>query len=133
MRLSHFLSWLVSIYSGGMLTCTLLFVQLHAQTPSSLSLVTALPFGGEALMATTQKEPWGVLGRQWRHRITLITKELHALFLTLKTFAADARNIHVRLHVDNYTAVSYINHMGGRKRLLNDLTRDIWPTIAGYG
>ncbi len=53
-------------------------------------------------------------------------KELHAAFLTLKTFAADARNVHVRLHVDNSTAVSYINHMGGRKRLLNDLTRDIW-------
>ena len=39
----------------------------------------------------------------------------------------NSRSIHVRLAVDNSTAVAYINNMGGvRSPLLDSLSRSIW-------
>ncbi|XP_056637712.1 uncharacterized protein LOC130445848 [Diorhabda sublineata] len=53
--------------------------------------------------------------------------ELKATFFGLKTFLKDLRNSHILLRIDNTTAVSYINRMGGVKyKYLNDLTKDIW-------
>ena len=42
-------------------------------------------------------------------------KELLATFLAVKTFAKSKRVRHIRLKVDNMTAVYYINHMGGTR------------------
>ena len=40
---------------------------------------------------------------------------------------SNSRSIHVRLAVDNSTAVAYINNMGGvRSPLLDSLSRSIW-------
>ncbi|XP_056639418.1 uncharacterized protein LOC130446918 [Diorhabda sublineata] len=53
--------------------------------------------------------------------------ELKAKFFGLKTFFKDLRNSQILLRIDNTTAVSYINRMGGVKyKYLNDLTKDIW-------
>lgn len=53
--------------------------------------------------------------------------ELLAVFLGLKCLAKNMRNCSILLRVDNTTAISYINRMGGIQFLhLNDLSRAIW-------
>ena len=54
-------------------------------------------------------------------------KELLAGFFAVKSFCVDRRNIHVRLNMDNTTAVAYINAMGGSKsKKCNSLARQVW-------
>lgn len=53
--------------------------------------------------------------------------ELLAVFLALQSFVSSKRSIHVRVALDNTTAVAYINAMGGMKSpYLNSLTKSIW-------
>lgn len=53
--------------------------------------------------------------------------ELLAVFFGLKCFARDIRNCSILLRIDNTTALSYINRMGGiQYPHLNNLTREIW-------
>ncbi|KAI8437968.1 hypothetical protein MSG28_010630 [Choristoneura fumiferana] len=53
--------------------------------------------------------------------------ELLAIYLGLKTLAKNLNNCAILLRVDNTTALSYINRMGGiQYPHLNDLTRQIW-------
>ncbi|KMQ87633.1 reverse transcriptase and recombinase [Lasius niger] len=53
--------------------------------------------------------------------------ELKAAFFGLTCFAADKQNCEILLRIDNITAVSYINRMGGMKYpKLNAITRKIW-------
>lgn len=53
--------------------------------------------------------------------------ELISIFLALKCFARDCSNCAILLRVDNTTAISYINRMGGIQfPHLNSLSRDIW-------
>lgn len=53
--------------------------------------------------------------------------ELLAVFLALKYFANDKSNCSILLRVDNTTAISYVNRMGGiRFPHLNSLSRQIW-------
>lgn len=53
--------------------------------------------------------------------------ELLAIFLALKSFASTYCNCSILLRVDNTTAISYINRMGGvRFPHLNELSKEIW-------
>lgn len=53
--------------------------------------------------------------------------ELLAAFLGLKSFCNDQRNIDILLRIDNTTAISYINRMGGIQLVhLNSVARQIW-------
>lgn len=53
--------------------------------------------------------------------------ELLAIFLGLKSFASNDSNCTILLRVDNTTAISYINRLGGIQfPHLNDLARNIW-------
>lgn len=53
--------------------------------------------------------------------------ELLSIFLALKCFVKDKSNCAILLRVDNTTAISYINRMGGIQfQHLNTLSRDIW-------
>lgn len=52
--------------------------------------------------------------------------ELKAAFLTLKTFCSSQQHQHICIFIDNTVAVNYINKQGGRKTLLNELTKEIW-------
>lgn len=53
--------------------------------------------------------------------------ELLAIFLALKSFVRDKNRIYILLRVDNKTAISYINRMGGiQYPHLNNLARTIW-------
>ena len=52
--------------------------------------------------------------------------ELKAAFLALKSICKDVNNEHVRLLLDNKTAIKYISSKGGRKEELNSLAKHIW-------
>ena len=53
--------------------------------------------------------------------------ELLAAFLALKSFCKECRNIHVKISLDNTTAVAYISHMGGVKSVAcNRLAKELW-------
>ena len=59
------------------------------------------------------------------HHITYL--ELLASFHALQCFVSNSRSVHVRLAVDNSTAVAYINNMGGvRSPLLDSLSTSFW-------
>lgn len=53
--------------------------------------------------------------------------ELLAGSFAIKCFAKDKTNIHIQLLMDNVTALTFINKMGGTKsRALASLSRDLW-------
>ena len=53
--------------------------------------------------------------------------ELKAAFLALQSFCNNHKSVHIRLMVDNATAVCYIREMGGsRSPECNKVARDIW-------
>lgn len=53
--------------------------------------------------------------------------ELKAAFIGLKCFAKDLTNSEILLRIDNTTAISYINRMGGvQYKHLNKITQEIW-------
>jgi hypothetical protein len=53
--------------------------------------------------------------------------ELLAAFLALKSLCSNMRNVHVKLSLDNTTAVAYIAHMGGSKSPnCNNLAKKLW-------
>lgn len=53
--------------------------------------------------------------------------ELLAAFFGLKFFAGNLQNCNVLLRIDNTTAITYINRMGGtHSRKLQEITKFIW-------
>lgn len=53
--------------------------------------------------------------------------ELNAAFLALKTFTSNIKNYEILLRINNTTAISYINRMGGvQYHHLNSAARNIW-------
>lgn len=60
--------------------------------------------------------------------------ELLAVFLGLKSFASNVTNCAILLRVDNTTAISYVNRMGGiQYPYLNDLARTLWQWCEQRG
>ena len=59
-------------------------------------------------------------------KIHINVLELMAAYYTLASLGGDLRNVHIRMMIDNTTAVAYVNGMGGRKPLCNKITRKIW-------
>ena len=69
-------------------------------------------------------------GGQWTpeeatHHINCL--ETTAAFFALQAFCKKSSDIHVRLELDNTTAVTYINNMGGNKSIdCNRVARQLW-------
>ena len=60
--------------------------------------------------------------------------ELKAAYLGLQSFCKNLSHTHVRIFVDNTTAVSYINNMGGTHSLdCNHIARSIWMWCIARG
>lgn len=60
--------------------------------------------------------------------------ELMAVFLGLKSFASNVTNCAILLRIDNTTAISYVNRMGGiQYPHLNDLSRTLWSWCEQRG
>ncbi len=80
---------------------------------------------------------WGALcrgqstGGMWtakerRAHINLL--ELLGGTFALKSLAHNVREAHIKLRMDNQSAVAYINHMGGtRSQTLSQFTKELWP------
>ena len=52
----------------------------------------------------------------------------------IKAFAKDHSNIHIRLKMDNTSAVAYVNHMGGtQSHKLSDAAKDLWTWWLNKG
>ena len=78
---------------------------------------------GAAHQGTRTGGPWS--NREKRMHINCL--ELLAATLAIKCFARDKTNIAILLKVDNTTAISYINKLGGTvSPQLNQLTSDLW-------
>lgn len=53
--------------------------------------------------------------------------EMRAALFALKSFCSGVRNTHVKINIDNTTAIAYINHMGGTKSPeCNKVAHEIW-------
>ena len=88
------------------------------------------------IQSDASKKGWGAvfggqgIGGRWtaseasRH-INIL--ELEAAFFALQSFGDKITGAHIQVHLDNTTAVAYINNMGGSKSLeLNCLAIKIW-------
>ena len=60
-------------------------------------------------------------------------RELTAVSHTLRAAAPMLRNTVVLIETDNIVTKAYINHMGGRKPMLNVIAQDIWKAAHQYG
>ncbi|XP_068704131.1 uncharacterized protein [Montipora foliosa] len=88
------------------------------------------------LQTDASNKGWGAvygdqqIGGRWntneaRDHINIL--ELKAAFFALKSFCNLANETHVQIQIDNTTAVSYINNMGGSKSpALNNLAIELW-------
>ena len=55
--------------------------------------------------------------------------ELKAVQFGLKSLCKSKSDFHIRLRIDNVTAVTYINNMGGTKsRICNLIANEIWTS-----
>lgn len=115
--LSHDLSWWCDIKSKSYNDILKGTYQLEIFTDSSLT------GWGAACNGEITRGHWSADESQ-RHINYL---ELAAAFLGLQSFCKHSHNINVLLRIDNTTAISYINRMGGvQYPHLNEITRKIW-------
>lgn len=89
-----------------------------------------------SLYSDASKEGWGAVckGDKAGGRWTVTESNCHineletlAAFFALKSFCHSMTNCHINIYIDNTTAVSYINAMGGTHSLeCNKITPEIW-------
>ena len=53
-------------------------------------------------------------------------KELKAAIFVLQSFCSDMYDVHIKLELDNTTAISYVNKMGGKIPSLSKLAKELW-------
>ena len=88
-----------------------------------------IPGWGAVCNGQSSNGAWSLLESQ--HHINYF--ELLAAFHALQVFVADKFNIHVRLKMDNSTAVSYINNMEGiRSPFLNERAVSIYMGMVHF-
>lgn len=56
--------------------------------------------------------------------------EILACFLTLKTFCPHMSHCHIKAMIDNTTAISYVNNMGGKTPKCNKISKELWEWCA---
>ena len=95
------------------------------------------------LTSDASREGWGVTFKETRtggmwmveeriHHINYL--ELKAAFLALQTFASHKHNVHIRMRIDNRTAIAYINKKGGtHSQNLSDLAIQVWEWCLSRG
>ena len=77
---------------------------------------------GAALLGQSTAGRWSIVEQQ---HINVL--ELRAAVFGLKAFCSEMQNIHVKLEIDNTTAIAYITHMRHSKsEELNQLTFELW-------
>lgn len=100
------------------------FKDIHVQNPAFVMNTDASGLGWGAIRNDVRT------GGRWSdseicEHINVL--ELKAVFFGLKSLCSNEQNVHIRLRVDNMTAMTYINNMGGIKSInCNRLAFDIW-------
>ncbi|WAQ94142.1 hypothetical protein MAR_006613 [Mya arenaria] len=94
-----------------------------------ISLTTDASSKGWGAVCEDNSGQWTIAEASFKDNINYL--ELNAVLLGLKAYTLCLRENHVRVRVDNSTAVAYINHMGGggggtRSKQCNDIARGIW-------
>ena len=70
---------------------------------------------------------WNPTERERADRNEINYLELWASFMGLRAYCTSLNDLHVRLRIDNTTAISYINEMGGTKSHdCNELAKEVW-------
>ena len=60
-------------------------------------------------------------------------RELYVVFICLTIFCTDKSEVHIKFELDNMTAVSYINHIGGcRSSACDTVARKIWAWCISH-
>ena len=95
---------------------------VHAKPSVTVFSDASLLGWGGVLNGVTTGGNWS-LSEQSIHINVL---ELIAAQYVLASLCDKLSNCHIRMMIDNKTAVSYINGMGGRKSLCNTIARKIW-------
>ena len=96
---------------------------MRIQQPSVFLTSDSSDYGwGGTLDSQSTGGQWSATERQ-EH---INYKELLAGLLTLQCFCSDMSSVHVRISMDNSTAVSYIQRKGGKKHKLMRLTNQMW-------
>ena len=110
------LNWWIGHLTG-------LFKLISHERPSAIVETDALKTGWEEILGTPTGGRWD--SEEVQLHINCL--ELTSAFFGLKCFYLELRDTHVRLMIDNSTAVAYINAIGGMKSsLCNDIARQIW-------
>ena len=69
-------------------------------------------------------------GGRWtpvENELNINTLELKAVHFGLKSLCKSTSDVHIRLRIDNVTAITYINNMGGTKsRICNLIANEVW-------
>lgn len=74
-------------------------------------------------LGKTSGGPWKGEEGQWHINYL----ELQAAYFELQSLCSDMKHVHIRLHMDSMTAVSYIREQGGSHSLdCNDIARKLW-------
>ena len=70
------------------------------------------------------------IGGRWTYQETqqhINFLEMKAAFFAIQSFCTELHHKHIRLMIDNTTAVTYLNNMGGCHSVgCNSLAREIW-------
>ena len=112
--------WAINIQSNG---------APISRAPPSLTITTdASGLGWGAVFESGGQKTGGRWSNdELKFRSNINYLELLAVLLGVKSFLSVLSGHHVRLRIDNATAVAYINHMGGTRSVAcNEVTRDIW-------
>ena len=65
---------------------------------------------------------WDEFESDWHNNL----KELKAACLVIMSFCKNMYDTHIKISIDNTTAVAYLHNQGGRKLYLNRLAQEIW-------
>lgn len=103
---------------------------INQQSPHLIISSDASLTGWGAICNT--KRTNGYWTEQERQKFHINELELMGSFFALQSFAKEESNVHVRLLLDNTTAMHCINKMGSQKSpKLNKLTKDLWSWCIG--
>ena len=58
--------------------------------------------------------------------------ELTTILIALQILPVLHPKAHIRVFCDNTVAISYILHMGGKKRRLHSIAQEIWDLLESY-
>ena len=98
----------------------------HIIVPSPSHYITSdssnTGWGGIINNEKTARGRWGSADFE----LHINVKELTAAFFMLKTYCRDLTNVHIRIKMDNVTAISCVQKMASRKYKLMCVTREMW-------